>query len=116
MPNHEITRDFNVGIDVGDRYSYLCLLDTKTGDVVEELRTSTNPAAFERRLSSPEPTLIAMEAGTHSHWIGRILEDCVHEIIIAKARKLKLIYGEGIELEEAQHQHGAISFVLPSRF
>lgn len=95
MPNHEITRDFIVGIDVGDRYSYLCLLDTKTGDVVEESRISTNPEAFERRFSSPEPMRIAIEAGTHSHWIGRVLEDCGHEIMIANARKIKLIYGEG---------------------
>ena len=24
-----------IGVDIGDRYSYLCLLDTETGDVIE---------------------------------------------------------------------------------
>lgn len=36
-----------VGVDIGDRYSHLCLLDTETGDVVEEARIATNPAALE---------------------------------------------------------------------
>lgn len=86
MPNHEVTRHFTVGIDVGDRYSHLCLLDTETEDVAEESRLSTNPDAFERRFSSPEPMRVAIEAGTHSHWIARTLEECRHEVMIANAR------------------------------
>ena len=39
------------GIDVGDRYCYLCFLDTETGEVTEEARISTTPAAFERRFA-----------------------------------------------------------------
>ena len=32
-----------VGIDLGDKYSYLCLLDTESGEVIEEGRLRTTP-------------------------------------------------------------------------
>ncbi len=32
---------FTAGVDVGDRYSHLCPLDTETSEVVEESRVST---------------------------------------------------------------------------
>ena len=62
-----------VGIDVGDRHSHLCLIDTGSGEVIEESRIATSPAAFERRFSGSEPMRIAIEAGTHSPWIDRLL-------------------------------------------
>jgi hypothetical protein len=43
------------GVDLGDKYSYLCLLDTDTGKVVEEGRLRTTPEAFRRRFDS-EPS------------------------------------------------------------
>jgi transposase len=91
MPQHSVT----VGIDVGDRHSHLCLLDTQSGDVVEESRINTSPAAFERRFAGVEPMRIAVEAGTHSPWISRVLEGCGHEVLVANARKLRLIYADG---------------------
>ncbi len=91
MSRHSIT----VGIDVGDRYSHLCLLDNQSGEVIEEGRISTNPEAFERRFSGSERMRVAIEAGTHSPWISRLLEGCGHEVLVANARKLKLIYAGG---------------------
>jgi transposase len=35
---------------------------------------------------------IAIEAGTHSPWASRVLEECGHEVLVANARKLRLIY------------------------
>jgi hypothetical protein len=31
------------GLDIGDKYSYLCLLDTDSGEVIEEGRLRTTP-------------------------------------------------------------------------
>lgn len=95
MSHDGITRSVTVGVDVGDRYSYLCVLDTQTGDVIEESRISTNPTAFERRFSDSERTRVAIETGTHSPWISRVLEGRGHEVLVANARKLRLIYGGG---------------------
>jgi hypothetical protein len=81
------------GLDLGDKYSYLCLIDHKSGEVIEEGRLRTTPEAFSRRFASEEPLRIAIEAGTHSPWASRVLEEeCGHEVLVANARKLRLIY------------------------
>jgi transposase len=35
---------------------------------------------------------IAIEAGTHSPWVSRVLEECGHEVLVADALKTRLIY------------------------
>jgi transposase len=94
MPKDQLTSSYTVGVDVGDRHSHLCLLDTQSGEVVEESRIATNPAAFERRFSGFERMRVAIETGTHSPWLSRVLEGCGHEVLVANARKLRLIYAE----------------------
>ncbi len=83
------------GIDLGDRYSYLYLLDARSGEVIEEGRLRTTPEAFGRRFGSERPMRVAIEAGTHSPWTSRLLEECGHEVLVANARKTRLIYAEG---------------------
>jgi hypothetical protein len=81
------------GLDLGDKYSYLCLIHTESGEVVEEGRLITTPEALRRRFASQErPMRIAVETGTHSPWVSRLLEECGHEVLVANARKLRLIY------------------------
>jgi transposase len=88
------------GLDLGDKYSYLCLIDTESGEVVEEGRLRTNPKAFRRRFASEQPMRIAIEAGTHSPWVSRLLEECGHEVLVANARKLRLIYANKRKTDE----------------
>src|SRR3954452_18297533 len=83
------------GIDLGDRYTHVCLLDTENGQVIEESRIPTSPKAFQRRFSGTTPMRIAIETGTHSPWVSRLLEECGHQTLVANARKVRLIYGEG---------------------
>jgi transposase len=81
------------GLDLGDNYSYLCLLDTDSGEVIEEGRVRTTPEALRRRFASERPPMrMAIEAGTHSPWVSRLLEECGHEVLVANARKIRLIY------------------------
>jgi transposase len=82
-----------VGIDLGDKYSHLCVLDAESGEVIEEGRLRTTPEAFRRRFASQRPMRIAIEAGTHSPWVSRLLEqECGHEVLVANPRKTRLIY------------------------
>jgi transposase len=80
------------GLDIGDKFSYLCLIDTDSSEVIEEGRLRTTPEAFERRFASEQPLRVAIEAGTHSPWASRVLEGCGHEVLVANARKTRLIY------------------------
>jgi transposase len=89
------------GLDLGDKYSYLCLLDQHSGEVIEEGRLRTTPEAFRRRFSgSEQPMRIAIEAGTHSPWASRVLEGCGHEVLVANARKTRLIYSNKRKTDE----------------
>jgi transposase len=90
------------GLDLGDKYSYLCLLDTESGEIMEEGRLRTSPEAFRQRFSSEQqPLRIAIEAGTHSPWVSRVLEEeCGHEVLVANPRKLRLIYANKRKTDE----------------
>jgi transposase len=89
------------GLDLGDKYSYLCLIDQQSGEIMEEGRLLTSPETFKRRFSSQRPPMrIAIEAGTHSPWASRVLEECGHEVLVANARKLRLIYANKRKTDE----------------
>ena len=45
------------GLDLGDSYSYLCLIDTEDGEVVEEGRLRTTPEALRQRFASEQQPL-----------------------------------------------------------
>ena len=83
-----------VGLDLGDKYSYLCVLDTDSGELVEEGRLRTTPEDLRRRFDSEEQLQVAIEVGTHSSWVNRILEGLGHEVLVANPRKTRLIYGD----------------------
>src|ERR687890_1336654 len=82
------------GMDLGDKYSHLCLIDTESGELIEESRLRTTPEAMRRRFDSEQALQVAIEVGTHSPWVSRLLEECGHEVLIANPRKTRLIYGE----------------------
>ena len=80
-----------IGLDLGDRWSHLCALDA-SGEVTEVGRVRTTEAAMRERFGSLPPTRVALEVGTHSPWLSRVLEECGHEVLVANARKLRMIY------------------------
>jgi len=94
------------GLDLGDKYSYLCLIDTESGEVVEEGRLRTSPEALRLRFASQErPMRIAIETGTHSPWVSRLLEECGHEVLVANARKTRLIYANRRKTDEVDAEN-----------
>src|SRR5215217_6989509 len=104
------------GLDIGDRYSYLCLIDTLSGEVIEEGRLRTTPEALGRRFASERPPMrIAIEAGTHSPWVSRLLEGLGHEVLVANARKLRLIYSNKRKTDEVDAENLAHLAIIRSR-
>jgi transposase len=89
----ETTKDkpkMTMGIDVGDRYSHLCLLDEE-GEIVERERVRSTEAAFRRHFEGGPRLRIALECGTHSPWMSRLLQQLGHQVIVANARKVPTI-------------------------
>jgi transposase len=79
-----------VGVDLGDEHSHLCVLDAE-GRVVEEVRVRTTESALRKRFAGPARLRVALETGTHSPWVSRLLEECGHEVLVAQSRKLRMI-------------------------
>lgn len=79
-----------IGLDVGDRYTSLCVIDA-AGDVEERARLRTTADALARRFQQHPPVRVVLETGTHSPWIDRQLRAWGHETIVANARRLRLI-------------------------
>jgi transposase len=48
---------------------------------------------------------IAIETGTHSPWVSRLLEECGHEVLVANARKTRLIYANKRNTDEVDAEN-----------
>lgn len=79
------------GLDLGHLHSQPVVLD-EGGKTVDESRLATREEALRRRFSSRPRMGIALETGTHSPWVSRLLTECGREVIVANSRKLRLIY------------------------
>lgn len=79
-----------IGIDVGDRWSRLCVLNAE-GDILEQSRVKSSPHSFMERFVALAPARIAIEAGTHSLWVKELLTELGHEVLVANARELPAI-------------------------
>lgn len=79
-----------IGIDLGDRISTYCVLTLGQQMVTEGSVATTAVAMFERFRPLRRQRMV-LETGTHSRWVAQLLEMLGHEVIVANARKLKLI-------------------------
>ena len=79
-----------VGLDLGDRNSWYCVLN-EAGQIQMEQRVRTTAEAWQEVFSAMPRSRIALEIGTHSPWISPLLSELGHEVIVANARKVRLI-------------------------
>jgi transposase len=78
-----------IGMDLGDKTSRYCVL----GDNEEQSEGSvaTTKKAMTQRFAGMRRCRIAMEVGTHSPWVSRLLNHLGFEVIVANARQVQLI-------------------------
>src|SRR6266436_832651 len=79
-----------IGLDLGDKTSRCCMLDGG-GEIVSESSVATTKKAMLQKFSGMKRCRIAMEVGTHSPWLSRWLSGLGFEVIVANARRVKLI-------------------------
>src|SRR5271169_3902831 len=83
-------RKLTIGLDLGDRSSWYCVLD-EAGEVVLEQKLGTTPKAMKEVFGKMPRSRIALETGMHSPWVSRGLRELGHEVIVAHARNVRLI-------------------------
>jgi hypothetical protein len=63
VTHHSKGPNVSAGIDVGDKYSHLCLITQDNGDIIEETRLRTTKPALKRYFDQANTMRIAIEAG-----------------------------------------------------
>ena len=78
-----------IGMDLGDKRSRYCVLEE--GEVVQESSVAMSKKGLAQAFATRKRCRIALEAGTHSPWVSRLLSGFGHEVIVANPRQLKVI-------------------------
>lgn len=81
-----------VGLDLGDEWSVLYVISMETGEPLEEGRVRTTRQAFKQRFENMPRCRVALEVGTHSPWVNRLLRRLGHQVIVANAGRVGLIW------------------------
>src|SRR6202011_4027310 len=71
-----------VGLDVGDRWSHWCALPSD-GEAVARGRVASTGEALVAHAAGWAGTRVALENGTHSGWMSRVLEQAGCEVYVA---------------------------------
>src|SRR5260370_15232377 len=79
-----------IGVDLGDRWSCYCVLD-EAGKIILEQKVSTTTEAMKETFERIPRSLMALETGTHSPRVSRLLKELGHEVLVAHAEKVELI-------------------------
>jgi transposase len=79
-----------IGMDLGDKTSRYCVLGGN-GEVLSEGSVGTTRKALAQKFGGMRRCRIAIEVGTHSPWLSRLLSGLGFEVIVANARQVQLI-------------------------
>ena len=86
-----MSKGITVGMDMGDKNHVVCELAAE-GDILRRAAVTNTAAGIRKYFGDREPCRVAMEAGTHSGWVSRILEELGHEVLVGNPRKLRVIW------------------------
>jgi transposase len=81
---------WTIGVDLGDRRSEACVLDG-AGEIRERFAFRTDRAGVAQGFADRPQATVVIEVGTHSPWVSRELEQRGHTVIVANARRVRLI-------------------------
>jgi transposase len=82
---------FCIGIDLGDKHSDVCVLDSQ-GEIRERFRLKMKGPDWQAYFTSIPRSRVALEAGGQSRWVAELVEQCGHEVIVSNTRKVPYIH------------------------
>lgn len=86
---HSDNEVLTVGLDLGDRTTNYCVLNSE-GDIAAEGSLRSSPAALHKYFASLRPCRVALEVGGHSRWVSSLLNELGFEVIVANASQVSL--------------------------
>jgi transposase len=91
MKEQKKSSHVTVGLDLGDRRHRFCVLDG-AGGMVEEGSVGNDRVSLGGLSCRYPGALMVVEAGCHSPWVSRYLEEQGCRVLVANPRKLRAIY------------------------
>lgn len=83
--------NITIGMDLGDKKHIVCVMG-KTGRVLHEGSLNNNKETLGELFSKYKGATVAIEAGTHSPWISRLLSSLGCKVLVGNPRKLRAIW------------------------
>ena len=83
-------QQLTIGLDLGDRWSFYCVLD-EAGKIILEQKVPTTAEGMKQTFARVPRSLIAQETGTHSPWVSRLLTELGQQVLVAHAQRVELI-------------------------
>lgn len=84
-------QSITIGIDLGDKNNTVCVLDSQ-GKIHHKEEIDNNQKSLLTFIKDYKKATIAIEAGTHSPWISRLLIGMGHNVLVGNPRKLRSIW------------------------
>lgn len=86
-----VASGYYIGIDLGDRKSNYCFMDSGK-EILYEEKLGTTVEEFAAYFGAISKSRIALEVGTHSPWVSAVLESLGHEVYVANPRRMESIH------------------------
>lgn len=80
-----------IGMDLGDKYHIAVVFDAK-GNELEVGKVINTKAGIRKYFTRYKGSTVAIEAGTHSPWISRLLDQMGCSVLVGNPRKLRFIW------------------------
>jgi len=92
-------RHITIGMDLGDRNHIVVVMDAD-GDQIECSQVTNTKVSLRQFFQQYSGATVAIEAGTHSPWISRLLEDLGLRVYVGNPRKLRVIWDSTDKTDE----------------
>jgi transposase len=104
-----------IGIDVGDKWCHVAVLDRR-GQLMREVKVATTAKAVAEMFGTFPRARVALEVGTHSPWLSRVLTASGHQVIVANARLVRAIALDHKKSDKVDARTLAdLAFIKPER-
>lgn len=80
-----------IGMDLGDKNHIAVVFDAQ-GNEVDVAKVTNTKTALRKYFKQYKGAMVAIEAGTHSPWISRLLEEMECRVCVGNPRKLRFIW------------------------
>ena len=80
-----------IGMDLGDKFHIVVVFDAD-GNELEIAKVTNTETSVKKFFNRYQFSKVAMEAGTHSPWISRLLKEMGMTVYVGNPRKLRLIW------------------------